>query len=270
MLVLPPVEGETAVSSRFLVLLLFCGCRPATPSPSHRGFYAWKTEWQPEAAERQALTSHRIDRLYLRVFDLGWTANGVRALGQLRLPPGGVALEPSIRLVPVVFIENEVLVRTRESPAEMAARLVEATETALRSAGFDELQLDCDWTTSTKARYFELVDAVRERLHSQQRTLSVTIRLHQVKFRERTGVPAADRGMLMLYNLEPVSEARRKPFIFAPEVADRYVARLGEYPLPLDLALPIFGAVAVFRGGRPLTLLPLKAAAHLCWLDAGE
>ena len=69
--------------------------------------------------------------------------------------------------------------------------------------------------------------------------LSATIRLHQVKYREETGVPPVDYGVLMYYNMGHIS-AMGANSIYDRSTALRYLGKLREYPLPLDIALPMF------------------------------
>ncbi len=84
-----------------------------------------------------------------------------------------------------------------------------------------ELQFDCDWSDATRDRFFALLTAVGERARPAGITLSATIRLHQVKYRERTGVPPVERGMLMFYNMGRVDAAPGTNAIFDPAAAER-------------------------------------------------
>ena len=113
--------------------------------------------------------------------------------------------------------------------------------------GWNELQLDCDWSAKTKETFFALVRMMKERTG---RGISATIRLHQYKHPERTGVPPVDRGMLMLYNVEDVTRADGRNSIFNAAAAAPYFSGAAEYPVPLDIALPAFDWVLHFRHGR--------------------
>ncbi|MBK7537616.1 MAG: hypothetical protein IPI49_20035 [Myxococcales bacterium] len=76
-----------------------------------------------------------------------------------------------------------------------------------------------------------------------------------MKYRERTGVPPVERGMLMFYNMGRFSAEQRDRAIFDAASADKYLARLHDYPLPLDLALPIWSWTLHLRDGEVLDLL---------------
>jgi hypothetical protein len=71
-----------------------------------------------------------------------------------------------------------------------------------------------------------------------------------VKYRERTGVPPVDRGMLMFYNMGRFSADPEARAIFDLESARRYLARISSYPLPLDLALPMWSWTVAPRSLR--------------------
>jgi hypothetical protein len=116
-----------------------------------------------------------------------------------------------------------------------------------------EIQLDCDWTESTKTAYFAFLSALKAK-HAGV-SLSATIRLHQIKYRERTGVPPIDRGMLMFYNMGKFSADPDARSIFDPDAAARYVGRLHDYPLALDVALPIWSWVVELRDDVVIDLL---------------
>jgi hypothetical protein len=92
---------------------------------------------------------------------------------------------------------------------------------------------------------------------------SATIRLHQVKYSGRTGVPPVDRGMLMFYNVGRLSADPARPSIFNAEDAARYASFLDGYPLPLDGALPIFSWAIQGRSGQVIGLLPKPDLAAL-------
>jgi hypothetical protein len=126
-----------------------------------------------------------------------------------------------------------------------------------------ELQIDCDWTDLTRAAFFDFVTELRVLVHREGALLSATIRLHQVKYRERTGVPPVDRGMLMFYNMGGITADADTRSIFDRARAESYLARLPEYPLPLDAALPIWSWTVHTRGDRVVGLLQSTDPAEL-------
>ena len=62
------------------------------------------------------------------------------------------------------------------------------------------IQVDCDWTKGTAAIYFDLLNSLKAHYE-----LDVTIRLHQIKYANDTGIPPVDHGTLMLYDTGDMS-----------------------------------------------------------------
>jgi hypothetical protein len=275
----PDRRGPLATA---LLLTLACafaassaGCRDrpagdadavAGASPA-RAFYFWRTRLDLSTAERDALTSLRIGRLFVRFFDVEWSAAeaaprplAIVDLAEPRAIPAGVAV------VPVVFVRADVFgkLAAGELPA-LADRTWRLTRHLAEDGGFTlrELQVDCDWTATTRTAYFAFLDHLGKLARPAGVTLSATIRLHQVKYRERTGVPPVERGMLMFYNMGRLSADAETASIFDPTGASRYLARVREYPLPLDAALPLWSWTVHLRGGEVVGLLQSTDPAEL-------
>ena len=73
----------------------------------------------------------------------------------------------------------------------------------------------------------------------------------------------------MFYNMGRFSAEPEARAIFDPEAAERYLARVEDYPLPLDVALPIWSWVRHVRGGRVVGLMQDTDVADLAdksWL----
>jgi hypothetical protein len=114
-----------------------------------------------------------------------------------------------------------------------------------------EIQFDCDWTERTRDNFFQFIRQYRA-ISSQ--TVSSTIRLHQVKYKERTGVPPVDYGVLMYYNIGAINGDNTNS-IYERSVANRYNSFIKSYPLPLDVALPVFSWGLTIRDGKVVELL---------------
>jgi hypothetical protein len=230
--------------------------RRASPPP-HRAFYYWRTTFALSDVERRALADLHVDRIYLRAFDIVWDG-APKLAGQLVVQ---TPLPAGIDIVPVVFIRDEAVAKGRT--AEIAQEL--AMELRALQLPIREVQLDCDWTDKTRDAFFALVTEVRKNLPGV--ALSATIRLHQVKFRERTGVPPVERGMLMFYNMGTFSADPDARAIFDAASASKYLERISSYPLPLDVALPIWSWVLQVRDGRVVELLQSTDPDELPTLD---
>ncbi len=254
-----PAPRRTRSRFRGLIVLvaLALACRPRAESPpAHRAFYYWRTTFALTDVEKRALAELHVERIYLRAFDVVWN-DGPQLAGEVVIqapPPAG------IEVVPVVFVRDEVL-------AKGAGALAHTIATELRGKGLvrRELQLDCDWTDKTKDAFFALIEQVKRELPGV--ALSATIRLHQVKYRERTGVPPVARGMLMFYNMGKFSADPEARVIFDQASASKYLDRISSYPLPLDVALPIWSWVLQIRDDRVIDLLQATDPDELGKLD---
>ena len=252
-----------------LGLLLGCGGRSAQDGPpARRAFYYWRTTFALTPAEQAAVSALHVDRIYLRVFDLAWseTERTITPLGPV-VSGAGAAVPGGVEIVPVVYIKNDVLKHVTTAGLPMLARKIWAdVQTRAGVVGFRarELQLDCDWTDSTRDAFFGLT---RELAVASAVPLSSTIRLHQVKYRERTGVPPVGRGTLMFYNMGRFSADPDARMIFDAESAAKYLERIDDYPLPLDVALPIWSWTVHTRDDLVIDLLQSTDPAELPKLD---
>jgi hypothetical protein len=229
-----------------LALVLACGHHEGPPA--RRAFYYWRTTFALSDGEQRALGELGVTRLYVRAFDVVWNDKPEIA-GKLVVQTPF----PAIEIVPVVFVRDEVLAKGKG-----VAPLITDQLHALGFSG-PELQLDCDWTDKTRDAFFQLARDVH--------ATSSTIRLHQVKYRERTGVPPVARGMLMFYNMGRFRPDPDNRVIFDPATAAKYLDRVADYPLPLDVALPIWSWVVQIRDDRVIDLLQSTDPDELSALD---
>jgi hypothetical protein len=221
-----------------------------------RSVYYWKSAFALSDSDRAFLKRLHIGRMYLHVFDVVWNeaAQAATPTAMVRIdgPP-----DSSIHVVPVVYIASDVLRHTdRASIPALARNICNQASLIERESrlAFEELQIDCDWTLQTRDAYFDLLKAIRI-LQPSGTALSVTIRLHQLVHADRTGVPPADRGMLMFYNMGRKTVDMDENSIFSRKSAAAYLSQYHAYPLPLDVVLPHYGWILQFRGGRLIDLL---------------
>lgn len=249
-----------------LFILLTCCSRP--PRRVDRAYYYWKTEGASNS-ERQFLKEQHIQKLYVRQLDVDW--NDVQG----PIPSNGTSIESlnyqlarydsfPVQMVPVIFITNKTFERI--SPGNipvLAKRLVRRCLPSYDSADIryerkhymhvyggpikpKEIQFDCDWTVKTSTAYFQFLKEVRKLLPDSI-IISATIRLHQHKYPEKTGVPPVNRGMLMVYNIGDPKQYTPEQSIFDITKADAYFTHKKKYTLPLDIALPAWSWCLVFR-----------------------
>ncbi len=244
-------------SSVLLFFGFFSSCRQAPPPAPVPAFYHWQTKLDLTAAENDYLSELQAGKLYVKAFDVDWDENRQQAVPLARLEVVN-SYPAAIEYIPTVFITNRTL-RALDPSAipELASRIAKLLQSISEAAGWNvqEVQLDCDWTASTRDRFFQLLEMLRRQPFTSPPTiLSATIRLHQVRYPARTGVPPVDRGMLMCYNVGDVSSWKESNSILRADEVVPYLEG-GRYPLPLDVALPVFGWGVLFRQGRMIRLI---------------
>lgn len=230
------------------------GCGKNEPRSVTPAFYFWKTTFSLPPAERACLDSLGCKKLYVKVLDIGRDPATGEIQPYSRLEITDTTGLSNFEIVPTIFITNEVFQNISEEKIEWLATKIAISLT--QNLKGSEVQFDCDWTASTREAFFLFLKKIETKLPKGTR-LSVTIRLHQYKFPEKTGVPPVERGMLMFYNTGDIDNPDEENSIFQPEDARKYLAGAPKnYPLPLDLALPLFSWALVYRDGELWKIIP--------------
>lgn len=238
--------------------LLGAGCTQHNVSSTTQvSFYHWKTSMAVDTLAQSFLDTLQVRRIYVKYFDLDWddARQEVVPLANVQfahLPAG------DIELVPTIFITNRSMAQLPADQVSMLAQKLVGKIRTLHPAQarpVTEIQLDCDWTASTRERYFDLLRAIKKEVRSQTR-LSATIRLHQISGFRQTGVPPVAAGSLMLYNVGQVSNWDETNSILNTAAVRPYLTdAIDRYPLPLRLALPLYSWGGVFRESELLYLI---------------
>lgn len=253
--------------SLFIAASLFlggCGQKKAVEEvvpeeERHNSVYYWKTSFDLDSTELSFLQKHDIDRIYLRMFDVA-VEQDVQT-GKIDVVPIATTkfvsrLPDSVEIVPVTYITIDALRAMARKEREYASLITErllAMSSYNECGKINEIQLDCDWTSKTKDSYNTLCKAVKDNLNTQGISLSVTVRLHQL----REEPPAADKGVLMLYNTGASKERDTRNSILDIDDVDLYMPYSGflKYPLPLSYAYPLFGWGVKFNGDNFVSIV---------------
>ncbi len=237
-----------------LVALFLAACSvPQNDKNIEPAFYYWKSNFLIKDIENQVLKSNTIKKIYVKYFDLD-VSNG-QVLPQAKVQFSSI-LDTSFNIVPCVFITNKSLL-TLQNDAQvklLARRIYDKILVTHFKKRLTEIQIDCDWSLRTRGRYFKLLTLLKGHLPSTC-LLSATIRLHQIKFPEKTGVPPIDRGMLMCYNMADWKNIKTPNSIFDPAVIEQYTQNLSQYPLPLDVVFPVFRWAIIYRNNQFLKFI---------------
>jgi hypothetical protein len=216
-----------------------------------RSFYYWRSVYKPGEKEKAILKDLSIDHLYIKFFDVVWDPlqNTPRPVAKVLFSE-----TPSTTITPVVFITNETLQNIKPEAVDSLAnninRLLVSTTTTKKLILSKEVQIDCDWTKGTREKYFKLLNTLRTQNFFKSKTLSATIRLHQLKFVSESGVPPVDKGLVMCYNMGNLRHPETKNSIIDAEELAKYIKNLNLYSLPVDIALPLFDWYVKFDGNE--------------------
>ena len=238
----------------FLTILIlgfcFSSCR-RHDRVVNTSFYFWKTVYKNNKTESDYLNKLHAHKLYMRIMDVDMDENGVNPapvspiIFQTKLPD-------TVEMVPVVFIVNNILkVTTRPQLDALASNVVRFLSGKVQQAGktsFTELQIDCDWTASTRENYFYLLGQLRKVKELKAKTISATLRLHQLKNQKGSGIPPVNRAMLMCYNMGNLRKYGEQNSILEISELKKYLGdNVTAYPMPIDIGLPLFSWAVAFR-----------------------
>ena len=229
----------------FLILLVvvFAGCSKKSTKIVTNGVYYWKTVFELDQKDLNWIKENNIQKIYTRFFDVDWNSTEKQALpvGSLRVVTNKI---PDIEIIPVVFITNRTFLNIPDSGvSDLALKVfskIKSQVSEFNHLNIKEIQLDCDWTETTKSKYFDFINSIKRACEKENISLTATIRLHQVKYFKKTGVPPVSRGSLMFYNMSSVSDFETKNSIFNEDIAKKYLVNFDQYPLQLDVILPAF------------------------------
>lgn len=219
-------------------------------------FYYWKQQFAINNAEQIYLNDLKVKKIYIKFFDIN--KNNDTQQTEM-IAPVYFAQQPAedINIIPTVFITNKTLIHSSLSEISgLVDYIYNNIQTILKKneiTNVKTIQIDCDWSLSTKEKYFKLLSLLKNKMQHQE--LSATIRLHQIKFHSKTGIPPVDRGTLMFYNMDDVTADSTENSILDLSVAKQYFYNFDTYTLPLDVALPLFRWGVLIRRGRVIQLL---------------
>jgi len=230
-----------------LILCLFSSC--SNPKPPEISFYYWKTTFKLNDTEKKTLAENNVKRLFIRYFDIDLKDNIPYPLSPVKFDQQVIGFD----VIPVVFIKNKVMLQKNLNLDNLASKVISFIDQINNSIQINcnEIQIDCDWSLESRDNFMNFIEIMKKK---SKKTLSVTIRLHQVKYFTKTRVPAADYGVLMYYNMGTIA-ADKLNSVYDREIAGKYIKSLKNYPLKLDIALPVFSQGIHIKQNRVLNLI---------------
>jgi hypothetical protein len=228
---------------KFLKLILFCflflifSCSKKKHHPY--GFYYWKTKLTLNDTEKKALEQSTLPYLYTRFFDVDKIDNKFQPVGVITKDK---SFETQKKIVPTVFITNRTFLYIKKEETTFLAKsiydLIQKKITEYHLVTHDEIQIDCDWTAGTRDDYFNFLKELKK---ISGKEITCTLRLHQVKDKNQTGIPPVEKAYLMCYSTSSPLENSDKNSILDVNILKSYLSKIDEYPIKkIEVALPIY------------------------------
>ncbi|MBN2664118.1 MAG: hypothetical protein JXR68_10755 [Bacteroidales bacterium] len=220
----------------FVFLLFSISCNIS--NKNQRSLYIWNAELSVNQLDIDFFEKNKIDKLYIRMFDVEWT-NKPEPISILNFSGN---IPSNIQIIPVVYIKNEVLKNIQTADLQVLSENIYYKINQVFSESFinhniSEIQIDCDWTETSRDKYFEFLNLLKQ---TSKKELSVTIRLHQIKYQQSAGIPPVNKGVLMYYNMGDVTNPYEINSIINNDIGKQYINKNSSYPIKLSLALPVY------------------------------
>jgi hypothetical protein len=159
----------------------------------------------------------------------------------------------SLQIVPTIFIKNEIFSFNDEKKLDALADNIVYLITKFNNEKLekntivDEIQIDCDWTKTTRKKYFYLLKKIKQ---ISKKEISCTLRLYPYKYSDLMGVPPVDKVTLMCYNLiKPLTNNDQNSILDINELK-LYLDKKRDYPLHIDIALPVFNWTQLYQNNQ--------------------
>jgi hypothetical protein len=266
----------------FVLALLLFACNK--PSPVDRtkveqfSFCYWDTEFSLDTTLYQSIG---VNHFYVRYFDVDWDPVSEEAK-----PIASIRHYDSIpaHFTPAVFLTNKVFEKSSNNQLQaLSSRITRRIDEISSNFGkaayykrnipyvseaqndsakkvvekeyktyYSDILIDCDWTGGTQDKFFYFINCLKKDI--PDKNITVTLRLWQYKRQKSEDIPPVNRCLLMCYNMQTANDFNVQNSIASMKELKKYVS--GEpYPLPLDVALPIFNWGVLFRNEKFVGLL---------------
>jgi len=203
------------------------------------GFYYWKTKLALNDTEKKTLNQATLPYLYTRFFDVDKIGNKFQPVGIITKDK---SFETQKKIVPTVFITNRTFLYIKKDEITFLAKsvhdLIQKKASEYHLTTHNEIQIDCDWTVGTRDDYFKFLKELKK---ISGKEITCTLRLHQVKDKNQTGIPPVEKVYLMCYSTSSPLENSDKNSILDVNILKAYLSKIDEYPIKkIEVALPIY------------------------------
>lgn len=254
------------IVSLVIVSCLFISCfmKETKVENVERAFYYWKSTDFYDGQINTKISKSKVKKIYFKLFEVDYSETMGNFPYEKNKPSEYDFRDlDSVTIVPTVFIKNEIFQynndKSLDGLADNIVFLIDKYHDGNDKVIFDysEIQIDCDWTKSTKDKYFYLLKKIKE---LSNKDISCTLRLYPYKYPDVMGIPPVDKAMLMCYNLiKPLSNKNKNSILDLVELKT-YLNERRSYPLHLDVALPVFYWTQWYQNNRFSGLLNINSA----------
>ncbi|HKX85521.1 MAG TPA: hypothetical protein VJL37_02530 [Flavobacterium sp.] len=230
-----------------------------------RAFYYWKSNSSIDDDDAKHLKDLKVRKLYVKLFEVDYNeARGNFPYEKSRIGKYELDDLDSVTVVPTIFIKNGIFQYNDEKSLDQLADNItflidkyskEEYGEGQKLFDYNEIQIDCDWTKSTKDKYFYLLKKIKS---LSGKEISCTLRLYPYKYPDIMGVPPVDKVTLMCYNLIKPLTKKTKNSILDIEELKKYLNEKKSYPVHIDVALPVFYWTQLYQNNRFTELLDLS------------
>ena len=224
------------------LLCIGCSQQKQRELPEGNAVYYWRTDLRLDSTEKAFLQQYHINKVYCRYFDVVMNDEGTEPKPNATISFSDT-LPSDIEMIPTIYITEDCMHQKHEGLAEKIVKRIQQMNETNDILGVREIQIDCDYTSRSRRTYYDFLKEVN---HAWGKTLSTTIRLHQLSME----VAPADYGVLMVYNTgDPRNWEERNPILDYRDVYP-YLKQLDKYQLPLATAYPVFQWIRNIQGVR--------------------
>lgn len=243
---------------KYLVILvfinIFISCQVESKVENvERSFYVWgNSNFDQSVVDK--LKKEKIKKLYIKYFEVVYSETmGNFPQDKLSIYKYELQDLDSLQIVPTIFIKNEIFSYNNESDLDKLADNIiylikKYNKEKLDEISIsDEIQIDCDWTKATRDKYFYLLKKIKQ---ISNKEISCTLRLYPYKYPKLMGVPPVDKATLMCYNLiKPLTNKDENSILDIKQLA-LYLDKRRDYPMHLDIALPVFNWTQLYQNNH--------------------
>jgi hypothetical protein len=223
------------------IAMLLLACNKENKHPIN--FYYWKTDVSLGKTEQKYFNHLNSQKLYIRFFDVDNNGDGIKPIAKIKKFDTHAL---NAQYIPVIFITNRCFSGISEPQAQQLAqnihKLISQTATAIDLPPIKEIQIDCDWTESTRNRFFYFLTELKKTAGTD---ITCTLRLHQIAYKEKTGIPPVSKGYLMCYATSQPKDFESLNSILDISLLQKYTKNINSYPLSFDVALPLYSWAVV-------------------------